>query len=520
MEISSCLAVLAVSLLSLQFLKLQWARRHFPPGPLPLPLLGTLWCFGSGWHQDTLSKLSKVYGKVFTIWVGHKPMIVVNGFRLVKQVLSNYSEETSCRVVTPFVRDTMKAKGILFSSGHTWKEQRRFGISVLRSLGLGRRSMEFCVQEEAGHMVEFFASKRGQSVDPRTPLFHAFCSVISNVIFGHPFDIEDKVYQKLIECIEYEAHFFLSTFHLLYEVFPWLMCRLPGPHQKAFSCLEHIHSFGRSEIRRHKEKRETDEPQDFIDFYLDEINKKKDDPESTFDEANLVHVIYDLFTAGTDTGSSTLCWALLFMVVYPDIQEKVQAEIDAAVTCSQRISYEDRMNLPYTNAVIHEIQRHKYVLLVGNFRQCAKDATIFGFPMKKDTVIIPDIASALYDPEEWETPYQFNPNHFLDKEGNFFVRDAFIPFSIGKRLCLGENLARMEIFLFFTNLLQAFTLRLPDGVREINTNAVRGGLAVQPYPYMICAVPRKATAWKREQEASPESLEADVTKPSCCSLVV
>nr|XP_034989526.1 cytochrome P450 2J2-like isoform X3 [Zootoca vivipara] len=327
-------------------------------------------------------------------------------------------------------------------------------------------------------------------------------SVISRVIFGHPFDIEDKVYQKLIECIEYEAHFFLSTFHLLYELFPWLMRRLPGPHQKAFSCLEHIHSFGRSEIRRHKEKRETDEPRDFIDFYLDEINKKKDDPESTFDEANLVHVIYDLFTAGIDTGSSTLSWALLFMVIHPDVQEKVQAEIDAAVTRSQRISYEDRMNLPYTNAVIHEIQRYKYVLLVGNFRQCAKDTTMFGFPIKKDTVIIPDIASALYDPEEWETPHQFNPNHFLDKEGNFFVRDAFIPFSIGKRFCLGENLARMEIFLFFTNLLQAFTLRLPDGVRELNTNGVRGRLAVQPYPYTICAVPRKATAWKREPEAS------------------
>uniref|UniRef100_G1KUE5 Uncharacterized protein n=1 Tax=Anolis carolinensis TaxID=28377 RepID=G1KUE5_ANOCA len=112
--------------------------------------------------------------------------------------------------------------------------------------------------------------------------------------------------------------------------------------------------------------------------------------------------------------------------------EKIQEEIDTVLTPFQRIFYEDRKNMPYTNAVIHEIQRFKFVLLVGTFRLCAKDAAVLGFPIKKGTVIAPDIASALYDPEQWETPHQFNPNHFLDKDGKFFTRDAFIPFSIGK----------------------------------------------------------------------------------------
>nr|XP_060623317.1 cytochrome P450 2A5-like [Anolis sagrei ordinatus] len=495
MEMGGYWTVLVVFLLILLFLKLQWDRRQFPPGPMPVPILGTLWCFGFSWQQNTLSKLSKVYGKVFTIWIGPMPIVVVNGFHAVKQVLINQAEETNWRVVTPFIRDSMKGKGILFSSGPAWKEQRRFAMATLRSLGLGRKSLEYRVQEEAGKLVEIFSSKKGKAFDPSLPLFHSISNVISSVVFGHYFSIHDETFSKLIECIEYMAHFFLSAFHLLYELSPWLMRHLPGPHQKAFSCLEFIHLFGRNEIKKHLEKKKPeDEPQDFIDFYLDEIDKKRHDPTSTFDEDNLVYVIYDLFTAGTDTVATTLRWALLFMVVHPDVQEKIQEEIDTVLTPSQQIFYEDRKNMPYTNAVIHEIQRFKFVLLVGTFRLCAKDGAVLGFPIKKGTVIAPDIASALYDPEQWETPHQFNPNHFLDKDGKFFTRDAFIPFSLGQRLCLGENLAKMELFLFLTNLLQAFTMEHLEGTKELSIRPVQGRFAVQPFPYMIRAVPRKAAA--------------------------
>nr|XP_056705940.1 cytochrome P450 2C26-like [Euleptes europaea] len=489
--IGGCFAALLVCLLTLQFLKLQRASQHLPPGPVPLPILGTLWRLGFRWQQGTLSKLSKVYGKIFTIWVGHIPMVVLNGFPAVKHALINHAEETSWRVVTPFIKDTMKGKGLLFASGPVWKQQRRFAISALRMLGLGRKSLEHRVQEEASHLVALLSHEKGKPLDPSLPLFHSIANVISAVVFGHRFSIQDQTFRKLMECIEYEAHFFLSPFHLLYELFPGLMRYVPGPNLQAFSCLEFIHSFGRKEINKHKENKPSDGPQDFIDYYLAEINKQEDDSESTFDEDNLVHIIYDLFAAGTDTTATTLRWVLLFMVAYPDVQEKVQKEIDAAVARSQIIFYEDRKKMPYTNAVIHEVLRFNYVLLVGNFRLCSRDTSLLGYPIKKGTIIIPDIASALYDPEEWETPHQFNPNHFLDKDGNFFTREAFIPFSAGQRLCIGENLAKTELFLFITNLLQAFRFQLPETVKDVDTRPVIGGFAVQPHPYTICALPRQ-----------------------------
>uniref|UniRef100_A0A8C3SIU0 Uncharacterized protein n=1 Tax=Chelydra serpentina TaxID=8475 RepID=A0A8C3SIU0_CHESE len=153
------------------------------------------------------------------------------------------------------------------------------------------------------------------------------------------------------------------------------------------------------------------------------------------------------------------------------------------------IGYEDRKKLPYTNAVIHEIQRYSSITAVGVPRECVKDTMLQGFPIEKGTIILPNLTSALLDPEQWETPRQFNPNHFLDQDGHFVNKEAFLPFSAGHRVCLGEQLARTQLFIFFANLLRVFSFRLPEGVKEINTEAILGG-TLQPHPYKICAVPR------------------------------
>ncbi|XP_061493496.1 cytochrome P450 2C21-like [Rhineura floridana] len=487
--ITQLFAIATVCLLFFQFLKLRKASRHFPPGPTPLPIIGGLWRLDLRLSQETYTKIAKDYGKIFTMWVGHKPMIILNGFQAVKEALVTHSEELTGRPVTPFVAATMKGKGVLFATGHIWKQQRHFSLTTLRNLGMGKKGLEYRVQQEANHLVEFFASKRGQAMNPSFAIFHTVSNVISSVVFGHPFSYDDENFRELVKAVMFMFHFLPSPFHIAYDLFPWLMPYVPGPHQKAFACLEYGHTFIRGEIRSHEETRNPNDPQDFIDYYLDQIEKTKDDPYSTFDEENMLHVITDFFAAGTETTSVTLLWALAYMVAHPDVQEKVQQELHAILTPSHEIRYEDRKRLPYTNAVIHEVQRFCNVLLVGSFRECIKDITLQGFRIKKGTVIIPDVASVLYDPEHWETPHQFNPNHFLDKDGHFFCKEAFIPFAVGHRVCVGERLAQTELFIVFTNLLRAFKLQLPEGIKSINTEPVTGGLAMVPHPYKICAVP-------------------------------
>ncbi|XP_025033240.1 cytochrome P450 2K6-like, partial [Python bivittatus] len=230
----------------------------------------------------------------------------------------------------------------------------------------------------------------------------------------------------------------------------------------------------------------------FIVIFISHFkHQSRNDPNSTYNEDNLAQCVFDLFTAGTDTTFATLIWALLLLANHPQIQEKVQKEIEDVFGFSGSISYQDRKKLPYTNAVIHEMQRIKYFLLYGAPRQSTKDVKMRGYHIPKGTIIFPDLCSVLLDPGQWETPEEFNPNHFLDKVGKFITREEFLTFGIGQQACVGEQLARIEIFIFVTSLLRAFSFQLPEGVKELSQAPVVKFL-MHPYPYKLCAVPHTA----------------------------
>nr|XP_056705312.1 cytochrome P450 2J4-like [Euleptes europaea] len=488
--ISTVFILLLLLYVIVQSVKLQWKKRQFPPGPVPLPIIGSLWQPKFvRLHRDTLMEVTKTFGDIYTLWLGRYPLIVLNGYQGLKDGLTIHPEDFSGRPLTPFFRTMGKKRGIMLATGNTWKTQRRFSIMILKTLGLGKRSLEYQVQEEASHLVESFRDLKEKPTSPSMNLMFAVSNVICAVVFGHRFSNDNQRFRQLLETVEHMFKLGGTFWQYLYDMVPWLMDYIPGPHNDMFSACDTIRAFIRSEIHRHQERGAPQEPEDFVDYYIAQIEKTKDQPNPDYDEDNMIQSIFDLFLGGTETSSVTLSWALLYMVAYPDVQAKVQKEIDAVLSPCQTICYEDRKNLPYTNAVIHEVQRFSNVISTGMPRLCIKDTMIRQFPVKKGSVIFSNMASSLYDPKEWETPRQFNPNHFLDKDGNFISREAFIPFSLGHRVCLGEHLARTELFLFFSNLMRAFNFSLPDGVKEVNIEPIWGA-TLKPQPFEICAVPR------------------------------
>ncbi|XP_070609879.1 cytochrome P450 2J2-like [Erythrolamprus reginae] len=490
LALSAIFLPLVLCLLVVQLVKLQFQRRLYPPGPTPLPFLGCLW--NPKFFQlrrELLTEMSKIYGNIFTLWFGPYPLIMLHGFQAVKDGLTIHPEDVSGRPQFPFFKALANNKGIMLATGRTWKHQRRFTMASLKNLGLGKTTLQYQIQEEAESLVEVFRKSEGKPMNPCYALNLAVSNVTCALVFGHRFSIEDETFHHLLEAMENIFSVSDSVASNLYNIFPGIMQLIPGPHHKAFSSCDLVQSFIREEIKKHQEAGHQENDQDFIHSYLDKIEETKNQPKSLYDEKNMVQSIFDLFLGGTDTSGTTLCWGLLYMVFYPDIQAKVQKEIDTLLPLSQSICYEDRKDLPYTNAVVHEIQRFSNIISIGMPRYCIRDTKIQNFHIRKDSIFLPNMASALYDPNEWETPLTFNPNHFLDKDGNFTCREAFIPFSMGHRACLGENLAKTEIFLFLSNLLQRFNFLLADGSKDIKLDPVWGG-TLKPHSFNICAIPR------------------------------
>ncbi|XP_015679159.2 cytochrome P450 2J5-like [Protobothrops mucrosquamatus] len=491
MVIVTFLFVLLLSLLILLFLKQLWSKRHLPPGPLALPLIGTALANGISFHEDYFLKPAKRYGNIYSIWIGHHLLVVLSGFKAVKEGMTSFPEEFSDRPQNAFLTASEKGRGIIISNGHTWKQQRHIGITSLRKLGLGKKSIEHRIEEVAQTLVESFRQTKGQPFDPSFPVINAVSNVICALSFGHQFGPEDENFQKLIQALETVVKYTGGFFQAMNIAFPQLMKYVPGPHKDGLASMEVITSFAKQEIEKHKESSSLHEPQDFIDHYLLQMEKSRNDSNSTYNEENLAQCIFDFFGAGTETSLITLKWALLLLTNHPDIQEKVQKEIEDVFGFSRSISYQDRKKLPYTNAVIHEIQRVKYVFVAGAPRQSTKDVKMKGYHIPKRTMIMADLRSVLLDPEQWETPEEFNPNHFLDKDGKFIEREEFLPFGIGERVCMGELLARIEIFIFLTSLLKAFSFRLPAGVKVLNEAPIVKA-TMNPHPYKLCAIPTKA----------------------------
>uniref|UniRef100_A0A672QPE5 Cytochrome P450 2J3-like n=1 Tax=Sinocyclocheilus grahami TaxID=75366 RepID=A0A672QPE5_SINGR len=486
-DITSILIFSCVFLLLSDYIRNK-APKNFPPGPWSLPIIGDLHHIDNSRIHLQFTEFAEKYGKIFSLRFLGPRIVVLDGYKLVKEVYLQQGDNLADRPMLPLFYEIIGDKGLVVASGYKWKQQRRFALSTLRNFGLGKKSLEPSITLECCFLNEAISHEQGRPFDPRLLLNNAVSNVICVLVFGNRFEYSDNDFQTLLKNVSEAVYLEGGICAQLYNMFPWLMRRVPGPHKKIITLWQKVIDFIREKVNAHRVDYDPSNPRDYIDCFLAEMEKLKDDTAAGFDVENLCICALDLFVAGTETTSTTLYWGLLYMIKYPEIQAKVQEEIDCVVGGSRQPSLSDRDNMPYTNAVIHEIQRIGNIIPINVVRATVEDTQIGEYSIPKGTIVTGNLTSVLFDESEWETPHSFNPGHFLDAEGKIRRRDAFLPFSLGKRVCLGEQLARMELFLFFSSLLQRFTFSSPAGV-EPSLNFKMGATHC-PQPYELCAVPR------------------------------
>uniref|UniRef100_A0AAQ4PWI1 Cytochrome P450, family 2, subfamily X, polypeptide 9 n=1 Tax=Gasterosteus aculeatus aculeatus TaxID=481459 RepID=A0AAQ4PWI1_GASAC len=336
---------------------------------------------------------------------------------------------------------------ILADYGSSWKEQRRFALMNLRNFGMGKDSMEERIHGEIQYTVDTLEKSIGKSFSPQNMFHNAASNIICQVLFGKRFEYQDETMKTLVQCFTENAKIANGPWAMLYDSFP-LIRSLPLPFRQAFK------------------------------------NVEPGDDRSSFSEAQLTMYILDLHFAGTDTTSNTLLTGFLYLMNYPQVQERCQQEIDMVLEGKDQASSEDRNNMPYVQAVIHEIQRVANTVPLSVFHCTTKATELNGYSIPKGTLIIPNLTSVLNEEGQWKFPNEFNPENFLNDQGEFVKPEAFMPFSAGPRMCLGEGLARMELFLFTVTLLRKFKFIWPEDAGEPDFTPVYG-VTLTPKPYRM-----------------------------------
>ncbi|XP_061495315.1 cytochrome P450 2D14-like isoform X2 [Rhineura floridana] len=437
-------------------------------------------------------QLEKKFGPAISLKAGWKNIVILNGFKMIKEALGQKAEDFIDRPSVPLLNLISHGKncaGILMATcSNGWREQRRFCVSILKNFGMGKKMLGERVSEEAGYLCSEFRSKEGSPFDPKNLIFRAVGNIICNLTFGDRFEYNDETFLKLMQMTEEIMKTIARSIPQLLAAGSGLSC-FPGPHRKVQKLYEEISAILKEIVNEHKNTRDPTVPRDLIDAFLEEMEKAKGKPESTFNEQNLINIIVELFGAGTETSSSTILWGLLKMVLHPEVQKRVQEEVDQVIGRVKSPMMKDQLRLPYTCAVIHEIQRCADVTPISFPFLTHRDTEVGKFVIPKETIVFSHFSSVLKDETMWEKPQEFYPEHFLDANGKFVKREAFLPFSAGRHACPGEQLAKMELFLFFTSLLQHFTFCIPENYPRPKEERLYA-LTVNPSPFQICAIPR------------------------------
>ncbi|XP_022087533.1 cytochrome P450 2U1-like [Acanthaster planci] len=476
-------------------LKLVRRPRNLPPGPRQWPVLGNyLALVRSGKLQhEVLAEWARRYGGVMSVHLtpARGPSVVVSDIGIAKELLQSKQRERHIdRAAIPLMKEVTDIRGsFLFGAGESAKEHRRFGLTAFRKMGVGKKSLEHRINEEARYLVERIEAEKNRPFDPSHPIHNAVSNIICSISFGFRFDYDDQKLKKLLDSLDI---FSKMGIEVLGNKFPFLY--YTPFFAKKRECVNFLRDTVIQIVQDHQSSYDENDLRDIIDMRIADIKEKEQQGSGLGTGPGLTEEIWlgilDLFGAGTDTTSSTLLWLISFVLKYPEVQEKIQQEIYDVVGSDRQPSCEDRPSMPYTNAVINEVQRMRPAGVFTLPYVTTEEFQLNGYTIPKGIGVIINLWAMMNDPKVWDRPDEFNPGRFLSKNGKTMIQhETFIPFSTGRRSCLGEGLAKMELFLFATNLFQLFTFKLPPGAPTPPLKGISRFTFI-PEPFRVCAVKR------------------------------
>ncbi|XP_028332664.1 cytochrome P450 1A1 [Gouania willdenowi] len=471
------------------------------PGPKSLPIIGNVLEMGSKPYL-TLTAMRQHYGNVFKIRIGMRPVVVLSGSETIRQALVKQGDDFSGRPNLHSFSYINDGKSMTFSTekAGVWRAQRKLAYSALRSFStLDATTPEYsCMLEEhivkeADYLIKEINTvmKTEGSFDPFRYIVVSVANVICGICFGRRYDHHDK---ELLSLVNLSDEFVKVTGSGYPADFIPVLRFLPNKTLKAFvSINERFKNFVSKIVTEHYATYNKDNIRDITDSLIDHCEDRKLDENANvqISDERIVGIVNDLFGAGFDTVTTALSWSVMYLVAYPDIQERLYQDLKEKVGLDRAPVLSDRSNLPYLDAFILEIFRHSSFLPFTIPHCATKDTSLNGYFIPKDTCVFINQWQVNHDPELWKDPSSFNPERFLSADGTEVNRvngEKVMVFGMGKRRCIGEVIARNEVFLFLAILINNLHFEMFPG--EPVDMTPEYGLTMKPKRYHLKAVMR------------------------------
>ncbi|XP_013635992.1 PREDICTED: cytochrome P450 76C4-like [Brassica oleracea var. oleracea] len=441
-----------------------------PPGPPRLPIIGNMHLVGKNPHRS-FAHLSKTYGTVMSIKLGCLNTVVMASPNAAREVLRTHDQILSGRYWNEAVRSIDHhsfSVAWLHPSSPLWRLLRKISVTHLFS-PQRIEATQALRMNKVQELINFVSecSDREEAVDISRASFVTALNIISNILFSTDLgnydsrkssDFQDMV----IGVMESVGNTDLANF------FPFMrFLDVQGTRKKVKDCSERLFRAFRGlyddRIKGNSLQMENKDvsSKDFLDALID-LNQG-DEAELNINQ--IEHLLLDLFSAGTDTNSSTVEWAMAELLQNPKAMTKVQDEIDSVIGQNGVVQESDISQLPYLQAVVKETFRLHPPAPLLLPRKAETDVEILGFLVPKDTQVLVNVWAVGRDPSTWENPNRFEPERFLGKDTDVKGRDyELTPFGAGRRICPGLPLAVKTVHLMLASLLYSFDWKLPNGV--------------------------------------------------------
>lgn len=321
---------------------------------------------------------------------------------------------------------------------------------MFRKLGVGKSDFETVVRNEGAKLLNEI-SRQGHTLDVSYIFSMSSCNIISKLVFNQQLEYTDPALQEQVATVL--KHFQLAGPGSLNSMTPIFAHFRVGPGEWIVKNYKTMKRLWSRQIQNHVNKEQVAHGQheDIVDAYLEELQKHLQDGTPTnFKMHNLLWLLRDLYLAGTETTSTTLKWAMLFLVTHPDSQNKCHEELDKNFTADHTLSYADRKKLPYTNACIMESLRLGDILPLGVAHEAAEDVRLEKYFIPKGTIVASNVRAVSMDPAIFPDPKRFNPERFITPDGNYRTVDEMMPFGLGKEVDTYRNVVQLLISLEFS----------------------------------------------------------------------